>query len=84
MVSMENVLMLYQRLRDVRFPVVNMDEQLVQLLGESRSPLPMVPGRVLRVDSEYIRQGTASVFLFTEALSGWCKVSVRVRRTAVD
>ena len=61
-----------------------MDEQPVQLLGEKRVPLPMAPGRALRVDYEYVRQGTASVFVFTEALRGWRKVSVRARRTAVD
>jgi hypothetical protein len=38
----------------------------------------------MRVDYEYVRQGTASVFVFTEALRGWRKVSVRARRTAVD
>ena len=81
---MEDVLTLYQQPQDVRFPVVNMDEQPLQLLGEKRSGLPMVAGRVRRVDHEYIRQGTASVFLFTEALAGWRKVSVRARRTAVD
>ena len=81
---MEDVLTLYQQPRDVRFPVVNMDEQPVQLLDEKRAPLPLVPGRVRRIDHEYIRQGTASAFLFTEALAGWRKVSVRARRTAVD
>lgn len=81
---MENILTLYHRPQDVQFPVVNMDEQPLQLLGEKRSGLPMAPGRVRRVDHEYIRQGTASVFVFTEALAGWRQVSVRARRTAVD
>ena len=81
---MEDVLKLYQRPRDVRFPVVNMDEQPLQLLAEKRRPLPMASGRAMRVDYEYVRQGTASVFMFTEALRGWRKVSVRARRTAVD
>ena len=44
----------------------------------------MQPGQVERVDSEYKRNGVVSVFLFTEALSGWRRVSVRQRRTAVD
>ena len=76
--------MLYQRRRDVRFPVVNMDEQPLQLLAEKRRSLPMASERAMRVDYEYVRQGTASVFMFTEALRGWRKVSVRARRTAVD
>ena len=41
---MEDILTLYQRRRDVRFPVVNMDEQPLQLLGEKRAGLPMAPG----------------------------------------
>ena len=45
---------------------------------------PMQPGQVERVDSEYKRKGVVSLFLFTEALSGWRRVSVRERRTAVD
>ena len=44
----------------------------------------MKPGQVKRVDNEYKRNGTANVFLFTEALSGWRRVSVRKRRQAVD
>ena len=81
---MENILDLYQQPLDPRFPVVNMDEQSVQLLQESRVPLPGAPGRLKRVDHEYRRNGTASLFVFTEALSGWRRVSVRERRTAVD
>ena len=68
---MENILDLYQQPLDPRFPVVNMDEQSVQLLQESRVPLPGAPGRLKRVDHEYRRNGTASLFVFTEALSGW-------------
>ena len=36
---------------------------LVQLLAEKRRPLTDgMPGRAMRVDYEYVRQGTASVF----------------------
>ena len=82
--AMENILDFYQQPLDPRFPVVNMDEQSVQLLQESRVSIPGAPGRVKRVDHEYRRNGTASIFLFTEALRGWRGVSVRERRTAVD
>ena len=67
---MEDVLTLYQRPEDVRFPVVNMDEQPVQLLAEKRVPLPMAPGRVRRVDPEYVRQGTAIATRWQEGLTG--------------
>ena len=82
--AMENILDFYQQPLDPRFPVVNMDEQSVQLLEESRVPIPGGPGRVKRVDHEYRRNGTALIFLFTEALREWRGVSVRERRTAVD
>ena len=37
-----------------------------------------------RVDYEYERAGTASIFMFCEPLFGWRRVSVRDRRTKVD
>ena len=43
--AMEDVLDVYCRPYDARFPVVNMDEQPVQLVAEARTPLPMEPGR---------------------------------------
>lgn len=82
--AMEGVLDLYQKPLDTDVPVVNMDEQPVMLRDDVRDPCPAKSGRVKRVDYEYKRNGTASLFLFTEALSGWRQVSVRERRTAVD
>jgi hypothetical protein len=82
--AMEDVLDVYKRPYDPKCPVVCMDEQPVQLVKETRVPLPGRPGRPRRIDYEYERAGTASVFLFTEALPGWRHVSVRQRRTAVD
>ena len=81
---MEDMLEVYRRPYDARYPVVNMDERPVQLVKETRTPAPMRPGRPRRYDYEYERAGVASVFLFTEALRGWRKVSSRERRTAVD
>ena len=81
---MEDVLDLYRRLYDPHVPVVCMDERPVQFVKETRSPLPLQRGRPRRVDYEYERAGTASLFLFTEALRGWRRVTVRPRRTSVD
>jgi hypothetical protein len=81
---MEDVLDVYHLPYDPRFPVVNMDEQPVQLLDHVREPEPMAPGQLAREDYEYKREGTACIFMFTEALGGWRRVSVRERRTAVD
>ena len=61
-----------------------MDEKPYQLLVESREPLPMIPGSDRKIDSEYVRNGTVSIFAFVEPLGGVHHVSVRGHRTAVD
>ena len=81
---MEDVLAVYRRPYDARYPVVCMDERPVQLVKETRMPWPTRPGRPRRYDYEYERAGTACVFLFTEALGGWRRVSARPRRTALE
>lgn len=81
---MEDVLDVYHRPYDPRFPVVCVDETLKQLLGEVREPLPQGPGRVERYDSVYQRNGVASLFLAFEPLAGWRHVAVTERRTRVD
>jgi hypothetical protein len=81
---MEDVLDLYCRPYDPSFPVVGMDEQPVQLVSETRLPLRVRPGRRRRVDYEYRRAGTASVFMFSEPLGSWRRASARRRRTSVD
>jgi len=81
---MEDILDLYQRPYDPQRPLICMDEQPVQLIQETRCPLPAQPGKPERVDDEYERQGTAALFLFTAPLAGWRRVSVRAHRTAVD
>ena len=82
--GMEQVLEVYARPYDPRFPVLCMDEQPIQLLGETRTPIAGTKDHPRRVDYEYERAGTASIFMFTEPLSGWRFVSVRDRRTKVD
>ncbi len=81
---MEDVLEVYRRPYDAKRPVVNMDERPVQFVKETRARQSTRRGRPRRYDYEYERAGTASVFLFTEALGGWRRVTVRERRTAVD
>lgn len=82
--SMEEVLDVYARPYDARHPVVCMDEQPIQLLREVRKPIAASRRHPRRVDYEYERAGTASIFMFCEPLSGWRQVSVRDRRTKVD
>lgn len=81
---MEDVLEVYHRAYDSMYPVICMDEQPVQLVKETRIPLPAKPGQPESVDYEYERNGTANIFLFTEPLAGWRKAVVSERRTAVD
>lgn len=81
---MEDVLDIYEMPYDPAVPVVCMDEKPYQLLGEAREPMPMRPGDVLKTDSEYIRKGTCSIFVFNEPLGGIRHVSVREHRTAAD
>ena len=82
--GMEDVLDTYAAPYDSRFPVLCMDEQPVQLLKETRTPIPATKNHPRRFDYEYERAGTASVFLFSEPLVGWRSVSIRERRTKVD
>jgi hypothetical protein len=82
--AMEEVLETYAQPYDARHPVLCMDEQPVQLLKETRLPMAATKDHPRRVDYEYERAGTASVFMFCEALSGWRQVAVRERRTKID
>jgi hypothetical protein len=81
---MEDVLEVYSRLYNPARPVVCMDEKPYQLLGEVREPLPMREGSVEKVDSEYKREGTCSIFIFTEPLAGWRYAEALKRRTKID
>jgi hypothetical protein len=82
--AMEEILDTYEEPYDADYPVLCMDEQPVQLHREVRKPIPASKRHARRVDYEYERCGTASVFMFTEPLSGWRQVSVRDQRTKVD
>lgn len=81
---MEDILHLYSLPYDSDYPLWCMDEKPYQLLGESRKPIPMEPGKNQKVDSEYTRPGTASVFCFIQPHKGRIVHSVQPTRTAVD
>ena len=82
--SMEDVLATYALPYNESIPVVCMDEQPVQLLNETRLSIPATRKHAKRVDYEYERAGTACLFMFTEPLAGWRKISTRQRRTKID
>jgi hypothetical protein len=81
---MEDVLDIYAKPYSASMPVLCMDEQPIQLLGETRNPIPATQEHPMRVDYEYERAGTASIFMFSEPLAGKRHVSVRDRRTKID
>jgi hypothetical protein len=81
---MEDVLDLYAEPYDPQRPVVCFDESPVQLVSETRSPLPIRPGRSACYDYEYKREGTANLFLFVQPLLGWRQVNVTARRAKPD
>lgn len=81
---MEDILDVYELSYDPVRPVVCMDEKPYQLLDHARDSLPMRPGDNQKIDSEYIRNGTCSIFAFVEPLGGRHHTSVHEHRTALD
>jgi DDE superfamily endonuclease len=80
----EDVLEVYCRPREPKHPVVRLDETSRQLIGEVRGPLPPRPGEAARYDGEYVRDGTASLFMAFEPLAGWRGVRVTDHRRRED
>ena len=81
---MEDVIEVYHRPHDPDRPVVCVDETSKQLIVETRTPIPAMPGRPKRVDYEYERNGTANLFMMFAPLEGWREVKVTNQRAAVD
>ena len=81
---MEDVLEVYHLPYDPDYPVVCMDESSKQLIGEVRDPIPGKPGKLLRIDDEYVRNGVAEIFMEVEPLGGKRHVAVTERRTRKD
>ena len=79
---MEDILAVYSRPYDKSNPVVCMDEKPLQLLADARPRLKSKTGEI--IDSEYIRNGTCSIFLFAEPLAGWRYADAQERRTKID
>lgn len=81
---MEDVLDLYAEVPDPSRPVVCFDETPRQLIGEARVPIPAQPGKLGRVDYEYVRNGTANVFMFVDVNRPWRHAKVTDQRTCID
>jgi len=81
---MEDVLEVYSRPLDEKRPLVCMDETSKQLVGEITAPIPAGPGQEERFDYEYVRNGTANVFMLSEPLTARRHVKITERRTRAD
>lgn len=81
---MYDVLDLYEEPYDHNNPIVCLDEKPKQLLGEKRMSIPMTPGRPEKYDYEYVRNGTANIFMAVEFKAGKRVTQVTERRTMKD
>lgn len=82
--KMEDILEVYALPYDENIPLICMDEQPFQMLGDKYESLPMEPGIPAREDYEYVRHGSCSIFMFTEPLVGWRHVQATEHRRKID
>jgi hypothetical protein len=82
--AMEDVLEVYHRPYNEQKPVICMDEQPVQLRGKKREAVPMKEHHSKREDTEYVRKGTCSVFMFVEPLGERRYVSASSRTRQIQ
>ncbi len=81
---MEDVLEVYKRPYNAKYPVVCFDETNKQLIAETRKTLEVCPGQVRRYDYEYRRNGTVNLFMMFEPLRGWRHIKVTDYRRRQD
>ena len=81
---MEDILSVYTEKYDEKRVLVCMDEVPRQLIGETREPIPAECGKAARYDTEYKRNGTCVIFMFSAPLRGWRRAEVTEQRTRLD
>ena len=81
---MYRLLALYNKPYDPSYPVVCFDEKSKQLLEDSRTPIPMKPGSLMKYDYEYRRHGTCNIFVAVEPKAGKHHIKVTDTRTRTD
>ena len=81
---MYDILDLYEEEYDPKKPVVGVDEKLKELHQETRPALPMKPGSPEKFDYEYVRNGSANIFMAVEPKGKRRTTEVTNRRTKVD
>lgn len=82
--KMEDILDVYKRPYDERYPVVCLDESNKQLIKETRTPIPVKPGQPERYDTEYERNGVCNIFLHFEPLKGKRRIKITEYRKKAD
>lgn len=81
---MYDILDLYKEPYNRKKPVIGLDEKPKQLIEDSRSPIPTKPGKTAKQDYEYIRKGTANIFMAVEPKGGKRCTQVTCQRTKKD
>ena len=81
---MYDILDLYEKPYDPRYPVIGLDEKPKQLLEDKRKAIPMKPGHIEKYDNQYIRRGNANIFMAVEFKAGKRTARVTSRRTKRD
>jgi len=81
---MEDVLDVYARPYDGLYPVVGVDEARKELRSTPRGSLPCASGQVRREDYEYVREGSANLFVAVEPLAGKRTIAITDQRRSCD
>jgi hypothetical protein len=81
---MEDVLEVYKLPYNEKRPVICFDETNRQLIGETRTPRPVLPGQPALIDYEYVRNGVGNIFMMSEPLVGRREVKITEQRTKKD
>jgi len=81
---MYDILDLYEKPYDPKYPVIGLDEKPKQLLEDKRKAIPMKPGHIEKYDNQYIRRGNVNIFMAVEFKAGKRTTRVTSRRTKRD
>ncbi|KKG45896.1 transposase [Methanosarcina mazei] len=81
---MYDILSLYEEDYDPKKPLICLDEKPKQLLRDKRMSIPMKLGSSEKYDYEYVRNGTANIFMAVEFKAGKRVTQVTNRRTMKD
>jgi len=81
---MYGILDLYEEPYNSQKPVIGLDEKPKQLIEDSRTPIPIKPGKIAKQDYEYIRRGKANIFMAVEPKGGKRFTEVTWQRTKKD